>query len=120
MTDDPIDFGPIDPTRDAETFERRVAQIHFAASGIMARRRNAGTAFVFVARWRAPLLAALLVVTLVSVALLRTVGVDAGLETDMASDEVAEVLGATTPMSELLLSTSASPTDALLDGGMSQ
>jgi hypothetical protein len=120
MNEDPIDFAFLDPTVDADTFDRRVAQIRFAASAIMARRRAGGTPFAFVARWRAPLIAALLLVTFVSIALLRTVRVDAGLDTDTPSDEVAEVLGATTPMSELLLSTSTSPTDALLDGGMTQ
>ena len=39
MTDDPIDFGSIDPTLPAEAFERRVAQVRFAATAVMARRR---------------------------------------------------------------------------------
>jgi len=120
MTEDPIDFGAIDPTIPAEAFDRRVAQIRFASTAIMARRRDGATPFVQVFRWRAPLLAALLLVTLVSFALLRTVKVESGLESEAGSDEVAEVLGASSPMGELLLSTSASSSDALLDGGVTQ
>lgn len=126
MIDDPIDFRSIDPTQPVDAFDRRVAQIRFAASGVMARRRAGGVLFVQLIRWRAPLLAALLLVTLVSIALLRTVRVESGLDayasspSFAASDEVAEVLGATSPMGELLMSTSASSTDALLDGGVTQ
>ena len=126
MIDDPIDFRSIDPTLHADAFDRRVAQIRFAASGAMARRRARGALAGQLFRWRAPLLAALLLVTLVSLALLRTVRVEAGLDSYSASasyaapDEVAEVLGATSPMGELLMSTSASSTDALLDGGVTQ
>lgn len=126
MIDDPIDFRSIDPTVSAEAFDRRVAQIRFAAGGVMARRRAGGTLVGQLFRWRAPLLAALLLVTLVSIGLLRTVRVESGLDPDGApasygpSDEIAEVLGATSPMGELLMSTSASSTDALLDGGVTQ
>ncbi len=123
MTDDPmdtppVDFRALDPTRDAAAFDRRVAQIRFASNRVMARRRaTGGTPLGLMFRWRGRLAAALLLVTLVSAALMRTVAVDAGIESEpVASDEIADALGASSPMGELLLSTSASPADALLDG----
>jgi len=122
MTDDPIDFRSIDPTLPAEAFDRRVAQVRFAATAVMARRRAGGTPLAQMFQWRAPLLAALLLITLVSVALLRTVREDAGFDTEpgVAVDEIAEALGTNSTMGTLLLSTSTSPAAALLGEGVPQ
>lgn len=121
MTDDPIDFGSIDPTLPAEAFERRVAQVRFAATAVMARRRaGKATPLTQLFQWRAPLLAALVLITIVSVAAVRSERVDSGAEIELASDEVADALGTSSTMGTLLLSTSTSSADALLGEGVPQ
>jgi hypothetical protein len=68
-----------------------------------------------VTRWRAPLIAAIAVMMLVSAVILRSSTGDAGL-TVSATDEVAESLGIAATAGDSLLTTDASAVDAILRG----
>ena len=118
MTEDPVDLSALDPTQPCEAFAVRLAAVRYAARDALARRRTSGQPLFFVARWRAPLMAALLLVTLVSAALLRSAQADVTLEPD-ATDEIAEALGFSTPAGAAFLTGSTSPTAVLL-GGLEQ
>ena len=87
----PTDLSALDPTHPPLAFARRVAGVRAAASEIL-RRRRTGSPLAMVAHWRAPLIAALVVLTLISAALLRSVANETGIEAS-GTDEVADVLG---------------------------
>jgi cell division septal protein FtsQ len=113
-----IDLSALDPELPPSEFERRLAKVRSAANGALARRRAGGTAFVVVARWRAPLLAALFLVMFISVALLRSARSDvrAEAESQIATDEIADALGLSSPLGMVLLSDTTSAADLLLGG----
>jgi len=111
---DAVDLSALDPTRPPAAFARRVAGVRHAAEGVLWRRRNSGSALSLVAGWRAPLLAAGLAVMVASLAMLGTLRVDTGTETD-ATDEIAGLFGVSSPIGGALTGT-MSTGDALLGG----
>ena len=113
--DAPLDLSSLDPTIPTLEFERRLALVKQAMQPSLRRRRTGGTAFLVVSRWRAPLMAALFLVMIVSAALLRGAVGDAAGEAD-AQDEIANALGLDSPLGPALLSDTMSPADVLLGG----
>lgn len=110
-----VDLSGLDPTLPAEAFDRRIGGIHFAASQILQRRSRGRDAFDLVTRWRAPLMAALLLLMLASAAVFRSVEVET--EADyLATGEVAEVSNDISSATVLMTSTDGSSIDALLGG----
>ncbi len=110
-----VDLSGLDPTLPAEAFDRRIGGIHFAASQILQRRLRGRDAFDLVTRWRAPLMAALLLLMLASAAVFRSVEVET--EADyLATGEVAEVSNDISSATVLMTSTDGSSIDALLGG----
>jgi hypothetical protein len=99
MTDeDPIDLSALDPTQPPAAFARRVANVRHAAQGALWKRRHAATSaspLGLVARWRLPLMAAMLLVMLASLATLRALSGEAGTTADSVSvgDDIADALG---------------------------
>src|ERR1039458_3394534 len=113
--DHPVDLSALDPTTPPEAFEARLAAGRRAARFALLRRRGRGDALCVVARWRAPLLAALFLVMFASAAVIRAVQGEAGLEADQ-SGEIADVLADSSTTDDALLSPSTSTTDLLLGG----
>jgi hypothetical protein len=115
---DPVDLSALDPRQPPSEFERRLAGVRRAAQGALSRRRSGGTALFVVTRWRAPLLAALFLVMIISVALLRSSRADVRGETEpqLATDEIADALGLSSPLGMVLLSDTTSAADVLLGG----
>lgn len=70
MTDDRIDFSPLDPTQDPRCFEDIITSIMAGAADELAARRSEGDIFSQVARLWKPLLAAAAIAAIVSVATL--------------------------------------------------
>ena len=101
MTEEqPIDFSTIDPTQPPAAFARRVGRVRHAAQGTLWRRRQAAASaspLGLVARWRLPLMAAMLLVMLASLATLRSLSGEAGTANDSfsVSDDIADALGVT-------------------------
>jgi hypothetical protein len=105
MTDDnPMDLSALDPTQPPAAFARRVANVRHAALGALWQRRQAATRAVsrvpasplgLVARWRLPLMAAMLLVMLASLATLRALSGESGSTADSVSvgDDIADALG---------------------------
>jgi len=120
MTDDRpedrIDFTALDPTLPPDAFARRLATAREHARFGLARRRHEAGALVEVTRWRAPLIAAMVALMVLSAVVFRSATNDAGL-TVSATDEVAESLGLTTTAGDTLLGLDASSVDAILRGG---
>jgi hypothetical protein len=119
MTDDetsePIDLSALDPTQPPAAFARRVARVRHAAQGTLWRRRQAATPLGIVERWRMPLMAAMLLVMLASMATLRAIGADPATDSVAISDEIAEAFGVTGSVGEALTGESGATT-ALLGG----
>ena len=122
MTDHPVfpgvDLSGLDPTLPAEAFDRRIGGIRFAASRILQRRSRGRHAFDLVARWRTPLMAAVLLLMLASAAVFRSVQVETGTD-DLATGEVAELSNDISSAAALMTGTDGSSIDVLL-GGFSQ
>lgn len=120
MTDDRpadrINFTPLDPTLPPDAFARRLATVREHARFGLARRRHEAGALVEVARWRTPLIAAMVALMVLSAVVFRSATNDAGL-TVSPTDEVAESLGLTTTAGDTLLGLDASSVDAILRGG---
>lgn len=96
MTDeDPIDLSALDPTMPPAAFARRLAGVRHAAQGALWRRRQAATPLGLVARWRLPLMAAMLLVMLASLATLRTLSGESATTSDstVVADDIADALG---------------------------
>ncbi len=110
-----VDLSGLDPTLPAEAFDRRIGGIHFAASQILQRRSRGRDAFDLVTRWRAPLMAALLLLMLASAAVFRSVEVETGADY-LATGEVADVSNDISSATALMTSTDGSSIDALLGG----
>jgi hypothetical protein len=120
MTDDRhedrIDFTALDPSLPPTAFAHRLSTLRERARFGLARRRHEAGALVEVTRWRAPLIAAMVALMIISAFVFRTATADAGLAVS-TSDEVAESLGLATTDNESLLSPDASSVDAILRGG---
>lgn len=111
---DPVDLSALDPTMPPAAFARRVAGVRHAAQGVLWRRRNAGSPLSLVAGWRAPLMAAGLIVMIASLTMLGTVRRELATET-AAVDEIAGLFGVSSPIGGALTGT-MSTDDALLGG----
>jgi len=111
----PVDLSALDPTVPRGAFEARLARVRHAARHALRERREGGNPLEVVARWRAPLLAALVLVVLASAVLVRSAQIEAALETEPA-DEIADLLGVPALEGDALLSTTTSTSDLLLGG----
>jgi hypothetical protein len=111
----PVDLSALDPTTPSGAFEARLARVRRAARHALLQRRAGGNALAVMARWRVPLMAALVLVMLASTVLVRTVQSEAGLEPEPA-DEIADLLGVPAQDGDDLLSTATSTSDLLLGG----
>jgi hypothetical protein len=85
MSDDPIDFTPLDPTADDLRFERLVRAVNARAAPLLAARRARHSAVGELTRWWRPMIAAAAVVIGVSVATL--IGVEAASSAAASSNE---------------------------------
>jgi hypothetical protein len=110
----PTDLSALDPTHPPLAFARRLAAVRNAAAGALRKRRN-GTPLAMVAHWRAPLLAALFLVMIVSAVLLRSVQGETGIDT-AGTNEVADALGVSAVLGDGDDLTAASPAEILLGG----
>jgi hypothetical protein len=108
----PTDLSALDPTQPPLAFARRLAAVRTAAGGAL-RARRTGTPLAIVAQWRAPLMAALFLVMIISAALFRSVQGEAGIDA-VGTEEVADVLGASSVLGDDAPATS--PADILLGG----
>lgn len=84
----PTDLSALDPTQPPLAFARRLAAVRNAAGGALRKRRN-GTPLTMLAQWRAPLLAALFLMMIVSAVLFRSVQAETGIDA-VGTDEVAD------------------------------
>ncbi len=91
MSEERIDFEPLDPTTDPARFDELVRAIGDRAAGELVRRQARWTAIGQIARWQRPLLAAATITALISGAVLwQTRRGESSKET---ATEVAEALG---------------------------
>ncbi len=117
MTDDErIDLSELDPTADAERFERIVGVIAERAAPELRRRQESYEGFGGVMRWSRPVLAAAAVIILVSVTALARK--DSGLA-NAAEYGIAEAVGIPTALAELASLEAPSPEDLLAALGRS-
>ena len=108
MTDDRMDFSPLDPTADRKHFERIVASIGDRAALELARRRDRTSAFGQIAGWRRPMLAAAAAIVIASVAVLTQVATPTN---DDQSEGLAIALGVPQGLAEWV-SDGGTPTPA--------
>jgi hypothetical protein len=110
----PTDLSALDPTQPPLAFARRLAGVRAAAAEAL-RRRRSGTPLAMVAHWRAPLLAALFLMMLVSAVLFRSVQGETGIDT-VGTDEVADALGVSAVLGDGDDQQAATPAEILLGG----
>jgi hypothetical protein len=110
----PTDLSALDPTTPELAFARRLKNVRSAAAGALRRRRE-GTPLAMVAHWRAPLLAALFLMMLVSAVLFRAVQGESGIDT-VGTDEVADALDANSVLGDGDDTATSSAADILLGG----
>ncbi len=114
--EDPIDLSALDPTQPPAAFARRVANVRHAAQGVLWKRRQAATPLGLVARWRVPLMAAMLLVMLASLATLRSISIEPRTDASVAvSDDIADALGVSSSVAAALTGENVS-TVALMGG----
>lgn len=110
----PTDLSALDPTTPELAFARRLKNVRTAAAGALRRRRD-GTPLAMVAHWRAPLLAALFLMMIISAVLFRAVQGDTGIDT-IGTDEVADAVNANAVLGDGDDSQALTPADILLGG----
>jgi len=110
----PTDLSALDPTHPPLAFARRVANVRNAAAGALRRRRN-GTPFAMLANWRAPLLAALFALMVISAALFRSVAGETGIDA-VGTDEVADAITSASVLGDGDDAAAVSPAEILLGG----
>jgi hypothetical protein len=110
----PTDLSALDPTHPPLAFARRLKNVRVAAAGAL-RRRRSGTPLAMVAKWRAPLLAALIVMMIISAALFRSVQAETGIDA-VGTDEVADVLTPASTLGDGDDATAMTPAEILLGG----
>ncbi len=98
MTDDRIDFSPLDPTGDAERFDGVVRSIMEAAGPGLASRQGRASVFGQVGLWWRPLLAAAAITGIVALAALARLEDSA--QSAAAQSGLAEALGVPDPIAE--------------------
>lgn len=98
MTDDPIDFGELNPMADRERFDLLVDRITAAAAPELARRRLHQTVWWQLSAWRKPVLAVgmALILTLLVSGQFRTPTDEA----EVMADDIALALGVPSAMSD--------------------
>ena len=110
----PTDLSALDPTQPPLGFARRLASVRAATEAAM-RRRRTRTPLAVVAQWRAPLLAALFVLMIVSAVLFRSVQGETGIDA-VGTDEVAASIGVSAVLGDGDDAPAATPADILLGG----
>jgi hypothetical protein len=108
----PVDLSALDPTQPPLAFQRRLAAVRAAAEGAL-RQRRTRTPLAVVAQWRAPLLAALFLMMIVSAALFQSMQNETGMDA-VGTEEVADATAATTVLGDD--APVASTADILLGG----
>lgn len=98
MTEDRIDFSPLDPTRESEKFEEIVRSITAAAARELAARSAQTGVVGQVALWWRPLLAAAAITGIVSLVALARLETAASAETTELG--LAEAIGVPTQVAE--------------------
>lgn len=73
MSEERIDFSPLDPTRDPERFEEVVSAISLRAAAELAARRAGAGVFEQISRWWRPMLAAAAVTGIISIGTLTQI-----------------------------------------------
>lgn len=111
MTDDRMDFSPLDPVQDAERFDGVVRSIMAAAGPTLAARRSRAGVFGQVGLWWRPLLAAAAITGIVALAALARIEDSA--QPSLAPTGLAEALGVPDQIAEWVRSDQA-PTPAEL------
>lgn len=91
MNDEPIDFSDLNPTADAQQFERAVRRITDAAVPILARRRLRESIWWQLTAWRRPVLAVGIATTLLMLGVMQF-GVSAEVS-EAGGDDLAVALG---------------------------
>ncbi len=114
MTDDRIDFSPLDPARDAERFDGVVRSILAAAGPTLAARRSRAGVFGQVGLWWRPLLAAAAITGIVALATLA--GIEDAIQPSPAPTGLAEALGVPEQIAEWVRSDQAPAPVELLIG----
>ena len=109
----PTDLSALDPTQPPLAFARRLAAVRVAAADAL-RKRRSGTPLAMVAHWRAPLLAALFVMMIISAALFRSVQSETG--DTIGTDEVADAIAASAVLGDGDDTPAATPAEVLLGG----
>jgi hypothetical protein len=110
----PTDLSALDPTHPPLAFARRLKNVRLAAADAL-RKRRTGTPLAMVANWRSPLLAALIVMMIISAALFRSVQGDTGIDA-VGTDEVADVLAPDSTLGDGDDATAMTPAEILLGG----
>jgi len=110
----PTDLSALDPTQPPLAFARRLAAVRAAADSSLRRRRTRSPLAV-VAQWRAPLLAAVFLLMIVSAVLLRSVQGESGIDAT-GTDEVAASFGVSAVLGDGDDTPAATPADILLGG----
>jgi len=108
------DLSALDPTTPPLAFQRRLVAVRNAAAGAL-RKRRTGTPLAMVAHWRAPLLAALFLMMMMSALLFRAVQNETGLDA-VGTDEVADAATAAQVLGDGDDGSAATPAEILLGG----
>lgn len=112
MTDDRIDFTPLDPTRDPQRFERIVSEVMREAGPALAGTRLEGAVFGQLVRWWKPLLVAASIAAVAAAATLSLVPTRRS--ADAAEYGLAEAMGVPAVMADWLESEETPTTAELL------
>ena len=114
MTEDRIDFSPLDPTEDTERFEDIVASISDAAAPALAARRARAGVFGQVGhRWK-PLVAAAAITGIVSVGALLHYQASTATIAELEDVGIAEAIGVPSQIADWVWSDEAPTTAELL------
>ena len=121
MTDDRIDFSPLDPTRDGERFDHVVHAIAAAAAPQLRARRFRATTIGQIGTWRRPMLAAAAAIAIVSFTVLTQVGPGPGQTESGGSSEweIAVAMGVPTEIADWVAG-DGNPTAADLLGALEE
>jgi len=114
MTEDRIDFSPLDPTEDAERFEDIVASISQAAAPALAARGARASVVGQLGLWWRPLLAAAAITGIVSVGALLHYQASTTRIAELEEVGIAEAIGVPSQIADWVWSDEAPTTAELL------